>query len=185
MRLIIAVALLSFPALAEVNVSGAERSASLLQGESLEGSYRPSQTPALRLSDDVRLSMMTVAALDSGGGLSQDARQILALVLGFIPGFGLGHLIARNQDGFILFLVIDLILYVAWGVGWWFWPFGYIGGIVWLVVHIFQALDAYASAGGERLIRQTRERALRVAYSGAGSGRDGPAVTTRIFALSF
>lgn len=133
--------------------------------------------------DPVRTEQLP--ALDMGGGVGSDARQILALLLGFIPGFGLGHLIARDKQGFVLFLIIDIVLYVAWWVPWVGFklsPFGFIGGLVWLVVHIFQGLDAYAEAGGERLIELNRERAVRIA---AAPGREEDPTTTRLFSFAF
>ncbi len=46
-----------------------------------------------------------------GGGDGGDALLVvLAAILGFFPGFGLGHLVAGHIGGFILFLVVDLLL---------------------------------------------------------------------------
>ena len=164
------------------------RSANLLGGLELDSSYKLSTSPALALSDDLRFSLMDApAALDQGGGLSSDLRQILALILGFVPGFGIGHLIAHDRDGFVLFLIIDIALYVLWGtVGWIVWhPFGYVGGLIWLVVHIIQALDAYAEAGGERIVQRMREQAVEFARTDLDVRPDVPAITTRVFALTF
>lgn len=168
--LLVALALTTSPAIegSGIKVGDTPRQATLLQGTALESDYRPAQHSMLRLMDDVGfLRGPSPAPLDSGGGMSSDLRQILALILGFIPGFGLGHLIARDRDGFILFLVIDLVL---WAVGGFL---GYVvfrgglffglGGLVWLVVHIIQALDAYGSAGGERLVQRLRENAIEIA----------------------
>lgn len=189
MRLAALLTVLSLPVAAQPAVTlgggSAGRSATLLGEASLEASYKPSLTPPLRLSDAARFGLASAPeALDRGGGLSSDARQILALILGIIPGFGLGHLIARDRDGFILFLVIDIVLYVAWGVvGLGFWdPFKFVGGVVWLVVHIFQGIDAYGAAGGARLIELNREKAVRLAGL---PGREEPVVTTRAFGFSF
>jgi hypothetical protein len=118
-------------------------------------------------------------------------RQILALILGFVPGFGIGHLIAKDRDGFILFLIIDIALYalgvtVGWVVGLhpFFWG---IGGLVWLVVHIIQALDAYAEAGGGRIVERTRERAVGIASTGAERADPLNALTptTRVLGFQF
>ncbi|MBX5482174.1 MAG: hypothetical protein IRZ16_10115 [Myxococcaceae bacterium] len=170
-----------------IHLTGSPRSASLLQDAGLDASWRPSTSPALRLTDDVRLLRSeTPLPLDQGGGVSSDLRQILALVLGFVPGFGLGHLVARDRDGFILFLVVDVALYVLWGtVGWWLWhPFGFIGGALWLVVHVIQALDAYAEAGGPRIVQLIRDTTVEVASSTAHR-LDPPRVTAKIFEYSF
>lgn len=190
---LLAAVLFTVPALASpepgisLTATAGKRQASLLNA-SLDASYRPSESPALRLIDDVRLARTEVGPLDEGGGVSSDVRAVLALILGFIPGFGLGHLIARDRDGFILFLIIDIVLYAAWWFvgGWWgtpLWgPFRYIGGLIWLVVHIFQAIDAYGAASGDRLIERTREKALRIA---GVPGREEPVITTRQFAVAF
>lgn len=168
--------------------SSAERSASLLQGLELDATYRTSASPALRLSDDLRFRLaQTPAPLDQGGGVSSDVRQILALILGFIPGFGIGHLIARDRDGFILFLIVDIALYaLAFTVGHFLGgPFWGLGGLIWIVVHVIQALDAYAEAGGERIVQAVRERAVELVRREEPPRLDAPLVTTRLFALSF
>jgi hypothetical protein len=164
------------------------RSASLLGGQELAATWKPSASTPLRLTDGFRLNRAELPmALDQGGGMSSDTRQILALILGFFPGFGLGHLVAGDKHGFVTFLVVDLVLYAGWailggilhGVAWW------VPGFVWLVVHIFQALDAYAQAGGERIVEILRERAVEIASGGGGRGSDGPIITTRVWSLSF
>jgi hypothetical protein len=161
-----------------------KRSASLLGGLELDATWRPSVLGPLRETDGLRFTSQGPRALDDGGGLSSDVRQILALLLGFIPGFGIGHLIAQDRDGFILFLIIDVALYALWGVfGFYVHPYAFgVGGLIWLVVHIIQALDAYAEAGGGRIVERTRERAVGIA-----SAADPIALpnTTRVFALQF
>jgi hypothetical protein len=164
------------------------RSARLLQGLELSGTWKPSEAAPLRMTDDLRFQLAGApAALDAGGGMDSELRQILALLLGFFPGFGIGHLIAHDRDGFILFLVIDVVLYVVGGIfGFWvihhgiFWG---LGGLVWLVVHIIQALDAYGEAGGPRIVQQLRERAVEL--SSADGGRTQPIVTTRFLRFDF
>jgi hypothetical protein len=163
-----------------------KRSASLLGGLELDATWRPSAMAPLRETDGLRFMSESPRALDAGGGVDSDVRQILALILGFIPGFGIGHLIAQDRDGFILFLIIDIAIYAVWGALWfnfygWIGP---IGGIVWLVVHIIQALDAYAEAGGGRIVERTRERAVGIA-SAAADPISAPVTTTRLFALQF
>ena len=44
----------------------------------------------------------TAGSGDDVGGLA-----LLCGILGFFPGFGIGHLVAGNISGFILFLVVD------------------------------------------------------------------------------
>jgi len=169
------------------------RHARLLEGLELSATWKPSETPALRLMDAERLGLMdTPMPLDfgggqrGGGGISGDTRRVLALVLGLIVGFGTGHLVAGSQDGFILFLVVDLAIVVVssvfrvafgssllWG----------LGGVALLVSHIIQGLDAYAQAGGQRIVEKTRERAIPLAD--VTGGRDAPVITTRSFGFSF
>jgi hypothetical protein len=162
-----------------------KRSASLLGGLELDATWKPSRVTPLRETDALRFTSQIPRALDSGGGISSDVRQVLALILGFVPGFGIGHLIARDRDGFILFLIVDIALYALWGVlgfgpGSWWWG---VGGIVWLVVHIVQALDAFAEAGGGHLVERTRERALPIAS--AGSFESSLPITTRVYQFQF
>ena len=166
-----------------------KRSASLLGGLELDATWRPSALQPLRETDGLRFSSERPRALDAGGGLSSDVRQILALLLGFIPGFGIGHLIAQDRDGFILFLIIDIALYaLGVTVGFivnshpFFWG---LGGLVWLVVHIIQALDAYAEAGGGRIVQRTRERAVGIASAGAERADPFNALTTTTRVLGF
>ncbi|MFZ5471883.1 MAG: hypothetical protein ACOZIN_20830 [Myxococcota bacterium] len=181
----IALLLCAAPALAGGGVSlttNPERKASLLDGEQLEATYQPSQSSALRLTDGLRFDRQGLPTpLDSGGGVSGENRQILALLLGLIIGFGIGHLVAQDRDGFVLFLIIDIAILAAASV-FTFWvrfPFLWLA---FLASHIIQGLDAYAEAGGPRLIERTRERAVRFASTW---GKEEPATTTRVFAWSF
>jgi hypothetical protein len=57
--------------------------------------------------------------------------------------------------------------------------------VVWLVVHVIQALDAYHQAGGEKIVEVLRDRAVEIASGGGGRGSDGPVITTRVWSLSF
>jgi hypothetical protein len=163
-----------------------KRSASLLGGLTLDATWRPSTMAPLREMDALRFTSQIPRALDSGGGVGSDVRQVLALILGFVPGFGIGHLIAHDRDGFILFLIVDIALYALWGaLGFGFtegWIWG-IGGVVWLVVHIIQALDAYSEAGGGHLVERTRELAVPIASS--GGGLEPLPITTRVLQFEF
>ena len=175
------------PAGIQLSTTLEKRSASLLGGLELDATWRPSALVPLRETDGLRFVSETPRALDAGGGLGSDVRQILALLLGFIPGFGLGHLIAQDRDGFILFLIIDVALYALWGVLGFYvhgWAWG-LGGLVWLVVHIIQALDAYGEAGGGRIVERTRERAVGIASAGAERLDPLNALTTTTRVLGF
>jgi hypothetical protein len=123
--------------------------------------------------------------LDTGGGVSAQTRQVLALVLGLVIGFGIGHLVARDMDGFVLFLLVDVaiitvMIVLGEAVHGVFFTLGALGLVV---SHVIQGLDAYHSAGGQRLIQWWRERAVRVVS--ADEAREAPAITTRVLALRF
>lgn len=123
--------------------------------------------------------------LDEGGGVSAETRQIMALVFGLVLGFGIGHLIARDKDGFILFLALDLgicILATVLDVALHTDLFWALGGLGLLISHVIQGLDAYASAGGPRFVQRARDKAI--AISGA-TDRVAAVTTSRVFAFSF
>ncbi len=106
-------------------------------------------------------------ALDEGGGARARAQRIdpaLALILGIIPGFGIGHLLAGSPQ-WTLWLVADiLIAVVAWG------PFFYwsdrpgyfpLFSLLVLVERIFEGISAYQAAGGGPIFRSERGFAAR------------------------
>ena len=182
----------SAPSAADPSISFARtwegRQARLLEGVELAATYKPSQTPALRLTDATRLALMGAPMpLDMGGGVSSgNTEPVLALVLGLLVGFGTGHLIAGDSSGFLLFLVVDVAIIVvssvltavlAHGL---FWG---LGGLALLASHIIQGIDAYQTAGGSRIVEATRQRAVLVADS--SNGRETPLVTTRAFSFAF
>lgn len=159
-----------------------------LPGRSPEAAFKLVELTALRLPPDL-LGMQGApwSRLDYGSGASADRRSLLALALGLVLGFGTGHLVTEDRDGFILFLVVDVaiiafssVLSVAAGTGL-FWGLGSVGL---LVSHILQGLDAYAKAGGPRAVELTRRRAVELAAL-AGGTRDMPLVTTRALGFSF
>ncbi|HYO54113.1 hypothetical protein [Archangium sp.] len=162
------------------------RHARLLEGLELAATFKPSMTPPLRLTDAMRFGLMDAPLpLDTGGAVSAEMRPILALVLGLILGFGTGHLVAGDRNGFILFLVVDLAIVVVsvilrFAVGGWFWG---LGGLALLISHVIQGIDALGKAGGPRLVEATRQRAVEVAD--VSGGRDTPPITTRAFAFTF
>jgi hypothetical protein len=176
--------------LADPTVSFAQsmegRHARLLDGLELAATFKPSITPALRITDSMRFGLMdTPLPLDTGGAVDAEVRQALALILGLFIGFGTGHLIARDRDGFILFLIVDAAIIVVssvfrFAVGGWFWG---LGGVALLISHVIQGIDALGKAGGPRLVEAARERAVEVAD--VSGGRDAPPVTTRAFAFTF
>lgn len=163
------------------------RQASLLQGVSLESAYQPSLFGASTLMDGLHFDLQDRYPLEGGAAIDAGTRPLLALLLGLIVGFGLGHLVARDREGFILFLIVDLIIVavssiIPWaipGVGW-FWG---LGGLAKLVSNIIQGIDAYSQAGGGRIVEWTRERTVQIAYR--GDGRDAPANTFQMAAFAF
>ena len=118
----------------------------------------PQVAPALLAADAVGGDAFRGGGALGGGG---DARvtTVLSLVLGFFPGFGLGHVLAGDEAGFTLWLVVDLALVAAIVVvGEVLLGFGGLGVLrlvaylTWVGTHLIQALDAYAAAGGPRLL---------------------------------
>jgi hypothetical protein len=182
----------SVPSAADPSISFARtwegRQARLLEGVELAATYKPSQTPALRLTDATRLGLLGAPLpLDRGGGVgSGNTEPVLALVLGLLVGFGTGHLLAGDTSGFILFLVVDVAIIVVSSVltaaltTGLFWG---LGGLALLASHIIQGIDAYQTAGGSRIVEATRQRAILVADS--SHGREAPLVTTRAFGFAF
>ncbi len=163
--------------------TAASRSASLLEGVTLDATLKPSLAPPLGVLDGLRFALADpLLPLPQGAAVGAGVRPVLALFLGLIVGFGLGHLIARDRDGFVLFLIVDLVLVAVSGVlNYTIWPLGGLAWIALLVSHIIQGLDAYGRAGGGRIVEWTREHAVEVASS---EEREAP-VTTRAFALQF
>lgn len=166
-----------------------QRKASLLTGLELDSSYKPSAYAALGLMDGLRFDLQDKFPLETGAGVDSGMRPVLALLLGLLVGFGLGHLVARDRDGFILFLIVDVVIVVLASVlhvavfsggGGWFWG---IGGLAKLISQIIQGIDAYAQAGGGRLVEWNREHTIEIATS--ESIRDTPAATFRTFGFQF
>lgn len=165
------------------------RQARLLEGVQLESDYVLPTSPLLQLvhADTLALGSAPLP-LDTGGGLRSGTRPLVALLLGLIIGFGTGHLFAGDQDGFVLFLIVDVaiivlgaMLHAAVGHGFFF-------GLGLLVSHIIQGIDAYQTAGGSRIVELTRSRAVQLAAVGgdaAGAGREPAQITTRVYGLSF
>jgi hypothetical protein len=81
---------------------------------------------------------------DDVGGLA-----LLCGILGFFPGFGIGHLVAGNISGFILFLVVDLIIagvfFIVFPIV--YFPFWYVASLVaTLIERVVEAFLAADSA---------------------------------------
>lgn len=100
---------------------------------------------------------------DDGGGAGANVdpgtKRVLAFVLGFLPGFGIGHIVAGDKNGFILFLIVDIavttgaILLTALTPE----PIGAIVWIAWVGEHVFEGYEAYRSAGGEKMVQRAAD----------------------------
>jgi hypothetical protein len=89
-------------------------------------------------------------ALDDGGGAASEER-VIAFILGFFPGFGLGHLIIDDEDGFLFYLLVDFVVVAAFVVVDVLFPTIWaITVLGWIGLHVLQGIDAYRSAGGGR-----------------------------------
>lgn len=101
-------------------------------------------------------------ALERGSGAGAHRARIepaLCLVLGIIPGFGIGHLLA-GSDRWVTWLLIDIVIAVLFWGPYWYWP-GHPGyfpalNVLVLVERIFEGIFAYEAAGGGRVFRMDR-----------------------------
>lgn len=140
------------------------RRATLLEGLQLDSSLRPSLSPPLRLTDGIRFSHTRLPSLDHGGALDEGSRQTLAMTLGFLVGFGVGHLVARDSNGFALFVIVDValimgaILLDVFLHG----PFAVLGIATLVASHVVQGIDAFNEAGGAPLADRGTAPARRV-----------------------
>jgi hypothetical protein len=96
-------------------------------------------------------------ALDDGGGAGRHRGGVepaVALILGIIPGFGIGHLVA-GSDQWVYWLIADLVIFVIWPGGLFFTShdsYNFLGLLV-LVERIFEGLSAFQAAGGGPVFR--------------------------------
>jgi hypothetical protein len=110
---------------------------------------------------------------DGGGGNSAGVPPVLALLLGIIPGFGVGHL-AAGSGAWVTWFVVDLVLFLLYyGFFWWFVPGWYLGGLFRLLVaiaiiveRVYEGFDAFHKAGG----RGPRGMALLLDEERRGTG---------------
>jgi len=102
----------------------------------------------------------------------------LALILGVVPGFGVGHYFAHSPQ-WTVWLVADIVIFVVWPGGFIFTDSrGYsLAGLFVLVERAFEGLSAFQAAGGEaaplapgvEASRSPAERALPFGALGAPS----------------
>jgi hypothetical protein len=111
-----------------------------------------------QLSLDGGLAVMTQGAGRGTltEGMAPGERQALAFVLGVIPGFGLGHVVAGSHD-WPIWLVVDVVLFVVVGFGFWWGPWWHgaeaVGVLLFLVERGFEGYFAYRAAGGRPIAR--------------------------------
>jgi hypothetical protein len=141
MRSIIVAATLAAPLAA-----GAEARLALVVFERADaGPTAALEVPALALRGVPDLGL----ARDEGGGAGAKGGSrvdpAIALILGIIPGFGIGHVLA-GSDRWPIWLVADVVIAIVfWGP----WGDGGFGlGLLVLVERIFEGLDAYGEARG-------------------------------------
>lgn len=93
---------------------------------------------------------------DGRGGGRGRVEPALCLVLGIIPGFGIGHLLA-GSDRWVLWLVVDIVIAVFFWGPFWYWPDrpGYFPALSLLVVveRVVEGILAYQAAGGGPVFR--------------------------------
>ena len=104
----------------------------------------------------------TGIALDEGSGAGRRGGQrvepAVALILGIIPGFGIGHLIAGSQQ-WVYWLIADILIFVVWPGGFFFIDHGGaypLLGLLVLVERIVEGISAFQAAGGGPVFRSER-----------------------------
>jgi len=110
---------------------------------------------------ELELGSLTASAfsLDRGSGAGAHRHRVepaLCLVLGIIPGFGIGHLLA-GSDRWVTWLLVDIVIALLFWGPYWYWP-GHPGyfpalNLLVLVERIFEGIFAYEAAGGGRVFR--------------------------------
>jgi hypothetical protein len=82
----------------------------------------------------------------AGGGDDVGGLAFICGLLGFFPGFGIGHLVAGSISGFILFLIIDIVIagvfFIVFPVV--LFPFWYLVSLIVIVVE--RVVEAFSAA---------------------------------------
>jgi hypothetical protein len=133
---------------------------------------RASAGPALRLAlldpepaprahlDLPPLELGALAPFDEGGGAPARGQRVepaLALILGIIPGFGIGHLLAGSPQ-WTIWLIADIVIFIVWPGGFFVTEsraYDFLGLLV-LVERLFEGISAYQAAGGTPIFRDLR-----------------------------
>jgi hypothetical protein len=116
--------------------------------------------PALSLGGAEAPDLAMQSARDGGrGGGYTRVEPALCLVLGIIPGFGIGHLLAHSRQ-WVVWLVVDIAIAVLFWGPYWYWPdhprFFPVLNLLVLVERIFEGISAYQAAGGGRILPYDR-----------------------------
>jgi hypothetical protein len=103
-------------------------------------------TPAFRLAP----------LAEGAGGMTGDRQldQVLSLVLGIVPGFGIGHLVAGSPR-WITWLAVDVAILAAWVAVAAVDPRGPIDALVFVAVvaeRLIEGYDAFREAGGRFVV---------------------------------
>jgi hypothetical protein len=111
--------------------------------------------PALALGGVTSPDLALQTARDGGHGGYTRVEPALCLVLGIIPGFGIGHLLAHSRQ-WVVWLVVDIVIAVLFWGPYWYWPdhpgFFPVLNLLVLVERIFEGISAYQAAGGGRIL---------------------------------
>jgi hypothetical protein len=134
---------------------------------------------------------------DEGGGagasVSSDVIPVLAILLALFVGFGTGHLVVHDREGFILFLIVDVVIVavssvlsgVFFGAGFWWLGWTGIGGVAFLISHLIQVLDVYGKAFGTKLLDRARATTMEIALPKSGPDLMLPGGAQRVLSWSF
>jgi len=192
-------ALASTPALHLVHFEDADLSTAPLLAPDAAALPYSFHLPALALNltkADVPASLpLPLPSPDQGGGagVSSDVIPVLAILLALVVGFGTGHLVVRDREGFILFLIVDVVIvavssvlsYVGFGIGFWWLGWSGLGGLAFLVSHIIQVLDVYGKAFGTKLLDRARATTMLIDPPRTGPDLALPGGTQRVLSLRF
>jgi hypothetical protein len=150
--------------------------------------------PALKFQGELpSLPLPLPAVPDEGGGagVSSDVQPLLAILLSLIVGFGTGHLVVRDREGFILFLIVDVVIIALGGIltavvtPLWFLGYGGLSGLALLISHLIQVLDVYGKAYGTKLLDRTRDSMILAAPPPVGPDQLLQGGTSRVLRFAF
>lgn len=148
---LVAVAVLAAPAVAHAEARLLLRTGPAQLAPGQQASSLGLGTSSLALDADLPVP----ARDEGGGGGATGVPPVLALLLGIIPGFGVGHLVA-GSGAWVTWFIVDLVLFLLYyGFFWWFFPGFYLGGLFRLLVaiaiiveRVYEGIDAFRKAGG-------------------------------------